>query len=77
MPAVAAAPVYAAAASSGFLRPVRSATAPTSGITRTATTTDSETAYANSEPARTGMPSGWTKPSASAAVFASFAPNRG
>ncbi len=43
MPVVAAAPVYAAAASSGFLRPVRSAALPTSGIRTTATITDRDT----------------------------------
>lgn len=43
MAVVAAAPVYAAAASSGFLRPVRSAAAPTRGITSTATITDRDT----------------------------------
>ncbi len=62
--------MYAAAASSGFFRPVRSAAAPTSGITSTATTTDRDTAYAKKEPARTGTPSGCTKPSASAAASA-------
>lgn len=59
--------MYAAAASSGFLRPERSAAAATRGITSTATITDSDTEYAKNEPARTGMPSGWTYPSASAA----------
>lgn len=70
MPAVAAAPVYAAAASSGFLRPVRSAAAPTIGIRTTASTTEADTAYAKRDPARTGTPSGCTKPSASAASLA-------
>ena len=70
MPAVAPAPMYAATASSGFLRPVRSATAPASGISSTATTIETDTEYAKTEPARTGMPSGWTKPSASAAAVA-------
>lgn len=57
---VAAAPVYAAAASSGFLRPVRSARLPASGITTTARITDSDTEYAKKEPARTGTPRGCT-----------------
>lgn len=46
MPAVAAAPTYAAAASRGFLRPVRSAIAPTNGISSTAITIDTEIVYA-------------------------------
>lgn len=70
MQAVAVAPVYAAAASRGFLRPLRSAAAPTTGMTITATTMDTDTAYAKSDPARTGMPRGCTNPSASAAALA-------
>ncbi|CAM5677356.1 hypothetical protein SVIOM74S_09827 [Streptomyces violarus] len=46
---------------------MRSAAAPTRGITSTATITDRDTEYAKKDPARTGIPSGWTYPSASAA----------
>ncbi len=42
----------------------------TIGIRITATTMEAETEYANSEPARTGMPSGCTNPSGSAAALA-------
>jgi hypothetical protein len=49
---------------------VRSAATPIRGITSTATITDRDTEYAKKAPARTGMPSGWTYPSASAAFSA-------
>ena len=49
---------------------MRSAAAPTSGMTKIDTITDAETQYAKKEPARTGIPSGCTNPSASAADLA-------
>jgi hypothetical protein len=49
---------------------VRSAATPTKGIISTATITDRDTEYAKKEPARTGIPRGWTYPSASAAASA-------
>lgn len=57
----------AAAASSGFLRADRSATAPTTGSTSTVSSTDSETRYGKYEPAATRMPSGCTSRSQSSA----------
>jgi hypothetical protein len=60
IPIVAPAPMYAKTPISGFLRPVRSATAPASGITKTDSSTEAEIAYAKYDPARTGMPRGWT-----------------
>lgn len=52
------------------MRPVRSAAAPASGITKIDRMTDADTQYAKKEPALRGIPSGCTNPSASAAALA-------
>ena len=67
---VAVAPTYAQAASIARLLRVRSASAPTTGSTRTCSATETNTAAVNQAVARIGMPRTCTKPSGSAAFLA-------